>query len=423
MAAFEAALSCCADPAAFVSIEIARARAIEGVGAVAGEEVVALRAARGRVTISTVVASHAIPTFDQSAMDGYAVRTCDITEASATLPVVARQAAGPSLGVDMSPAQAAVRIFTGAAVPPGYDAVVMQEACTARAGLVTIAHKPARGEHIRLAGDDVPAGAVIVEAGTLIDARHIAILAAAGLPNIRVRRTVRVGVLSTGNELRDVHEQLRAGEIHDSNREMLMSLLEGPAIKTVDLGRIPDDRTSIAKAFDAATRDLDVVISTGGVSVGEEDHVAAALTAVGGTLSPLKAAIKPGKPASVGRLGAAVLIGLPGNPVSALVTFLWFARAILQRRMGLEPSNPSPVAAVAEFDEIRRPGRDEFVPVVITGRDTAGHPVVEKRRRAGSARLSSLIDADGFARISGELSVVSRGDLLSLYAFGADFCL
>jgi molybdopterin molybdotransferase len=423
MAALEGAIPCCADHTGSVSIEMARMRAVEGVGAVAGEEVVGLQAARGRVTTVTVVASHAIPPFNQSAMDGYAVRACDVAEATVTLPVVARQAAGPSLCIDASSKRAAVRIFTGAALPPGFDAVVMQEACTARAGHVTIAHQPARGEHIRLAGDDVPAGAVIVEAGTLIDARHIAILAAAGLPEIRVRRPVRVGVLSTGNELRAFHEPLCPGEIHDSNRAMLMSLLDGPAIETVDLGRIRDEPAIIAETFKAAASDLDVLISTGGVSVGEEDHVAAAIATVGGSLSQLKAAIKPGKPASVGRLGAAVLIGLPGNPVSALVTFLWFARAISQRRMGLEPGNPSPVVAVAGFDEIRRPGRDEFVPFVTTRHDDAGRPVVEKRRRAGSARLSSLIDADGFARISGELSIVSRGDPLSLYAFGTDFCL
>lgn len=139
---------------------------------------------RGRVTLHSIVAPHALPPFDQSAMDGYAVRTCDFTEAVAILPVDARQATGSNLCVTASAPRAAVRIFTGAAIPPGFDAVVMQEAGTARRGLVTIPHKPARGEHIRLADDDVPAGAVIVEAGTLIDARHIAILAAAGVSKI-----------------------------------------------------------------------------------------------------------------------------------------------------------------------------------------------------------------------------------------------
>ena len=424
MAALDAASPpCCANRTAFVSVEVARMHAIEGVTAVTGEEVVALRTARGRITTSPILASHAVPPFDQSAMDGYAVRTCDFINGAATLPVVGRQAAGPDLCAAAPAMPAAVRIFTGAAIPLGFDAVVMQEDCTPLTGIVTVPRRPARGEHIRLAGDDVRAGAVIVEANVLIDARHIAILAASGVPSICVRRRVRVGVLSTGNELRELYEQLVPGEIHDSNRAMLMSLLEGPAIEIIDLGRIQDNPASLAEAIDAAACDFDVVISTGGVSVGEEDHIRAAVMAAGGKLSPLKAAIKPGKPASVGQLGAATLIGLPGNPVSALVTFLWFARAILLRRMGLEPSNPLPVPAVAGFDEIRRPGRDEFVPVVIVGRDAEGRAIVEKRRRTGSARLSALIDADGFARIPGELSAVCRGDPLSLHVFGADFCL
>ena len=194
-------------------------------------------------------------------------------------------------------------------------------------------------------------------------------------------------------------------------------------MELTDLGRIQDDASFIARAFEAAARDSDIVISTGGVSVGEEDHVRAAVTAAGGKLWPLKAAIKPGKPASVGRLGAANLIGLPGNPVSALVTFMWFARPIISRRMGLQPREPLPVAAIAGFSEMRSTGRDEFTPVVIAGHDSDGRPIVEKRRQAGSARLSSLIEADGFARIPAKQSTISRGDLLRLYTFGADFCL
>lgn len=421
MTFLDIAPSCCADHSPFVSIEEAHMRAVKGVTPVIGEEVVALRAARGRVTTSPILAPHAIPPFDQSAMDGYAVRTADFINGAATFPVVARQAAGSDLCAAVPNFAAAVRIFTGAAIPAGFDAVVMQEECTRLPGAVTVRRRPARGEHIRPAGDDVPAGTVIVEADTLIDARHIAIFAAAGVPNVSVRRRLRIGLFSTGNELREPHEQLVPGAIHDSNRPMLLSLLEGSAVELSDLGRVRDDPASIAEAIEAAACSSDVVISSGAVSVGEEDHVRAAVLAAGGTLSPLKAAIKPGKPASVGRLGAANLVALPGNPVSALVTFLWFARPILLSRLGLEPRNPLPVPAVAGFDEVRRPGRDEFVPVVIAGCDAAGRPIVEQRRRAGSARLSSLIGADGLARIPGGLSAVSRGDPLSLYTFGADF--
>lgn len=423
MAILDLPRSCCSDPAEFISIEAARARALEGVRPVTGDEVVGLRAARGRVNISAIVAGHALPPFDQSAMDGYAVRTSDFVDGSATLPVMARQPAGPVLCGSVGEERGVVRIFTGAAIPPGFDAVVMQEHCEQRAGLVAVPRRPEPGEHIRASGDDVPAGAVIIPANSLIDARHIAILAAAGVPNINARRRVRVAVLSTGNELREPDEPLRPGEIHDSNRAMLLSLLEGRAVELFDLGRIPDNPGAIAKAFRSAARDFDVVVSSGGVSVGEEDHIRAAVFVAGGEIAPLNAAIKPGKPISVGRLGTATLIGLPGNPVSALVTFLWFARPIVLRRMGLNPGDLLPTRAVAAFEQQRKAGRDEFVPVVVNGRDREGRLIVERRQRAGSARLSSLIDADGLARIPGELTTIHQGDTLEVYTFGSAFSL
>jgi len=415
--------SCCADHANFISIETARMRALDGVTVVAGEETVALCAARGRVTSSAIVASHALPPFNQSAMDGYAVRIRDFIDGSATFPILTRQAAGLMRSDAIPNTPGAVRIFTGAVIPVGFDAVVMQEQCQQLGNAVLVPRCPAHGEHVRWSGDDVVEGAIIVESGSMIDSRHVAILAAAGVPTVRIRRRVHVGVLSTGNELREPHEPLDPGEIHDSNRAMLLSLLEEPALDVTDLGRIRDDPGVIAKTFEAASGDFDVVISTGGISVGEEDHIRAAVIAAGGTLAPLKAAIKPGKPASVGHLGRASLIGLPGNPVSALVTFLWFARPILRRRMGLHPTDPFPIPAIAGFDETRRPGRDEFVPVVIADRDRDGRPVIDRRHRAGSARLSSLLDADGFARIPGRVSMIARGDQLDLYLFTAAFRL
>lgn len=412
-----------AEPPAFVSVEAARLRAIDGVCAVDGDELVPLSHARGRIAAVPVHAPKPVPPFHQSAMDGYAVRTSDLASGAMVLPVVARQAAGPDRFPSTLQSPGAVRIFTGAAIPAGCDAVVMQEECSEADGRVSIRHSPQPGEHIRPAGDDILIGGTLVEAGTLIDARHIAILAAAGLPEVRVRRHVRVAVLSTGTELREPHEQLAPGEIHDSNRAMLMSMLQAKAFEVTDLGGIEDNAVSIGKALEIAAAKNDVIISSGGVSVGEEDHIRAAVLSIGGSFVRLKASIKPGKPASVGRIGAVSLIALPGNPVSALVTYLWFGRPVLQRRIGLEPQAPRAIAAVAAFNEFRRPGRDEFVPVLITGWDGDGRPQVEKHRTPGSARLSSLIDADGLAGIPGELPAVRRGDPLKLYPFGADFSL
>lgn len=413
----------CADHAGFVSVEAARKLALDGVLPVAGEELVPLRSAHGRVAASSVSASHPLPPFNQSAMDGYAVRTRDFTAGRATFPVVGRQVAGQQLRDQLPNIPAALRIFTGAPLPADFDAVIMQEHCTRVGETVTMPRQPTQGDHIRLLGEDVPDGAIILTAGTTIDARHIAILAAAGVPAVRVHRQVRVGVLSTGNELREPHEPLAPGETHDCNRAMLFSLLHGPAIDLTDLGCVHDDPAVIAEAFNKASSTYDVVLSTGGVSVGEEDHVRSSVAAAGGTLASLKAAIKPGKPVSVGHLGRANLIGLPGNPISALVTFLWFARPIVMRRAGAVLDEPRPVPAAAGFDEIRHPGRDEFVPVVITGRDGIGRLVVEKTGPGGSARLSSLLGTDGLVRIPGTATAVTRGCPLDLYVFDGSFKL
>lgn len=415
--------SCQADAQGVIAIECARERALAGVETVSGDEVAPLAAARGRVTASAILSTHALPPFDQSAMDGYAVRTRDGARGLHCLPIVSRRAAGASASLISADGPAAVRIFTGARIPSGFDAVVMQEECSQADGRVTIRTWPKPGQHVRPAGDDMPAGAVIVDADTLVDARHCSILAASGVPNVHVRRRLRVGVLSTGDELRDPSEPLQGSEIHDSNRAMLLSLVQCNAIDATDLGRIEDKSDRIASVLQKAAREFDVLISSGGVSVGEEDHVHAAVELAGGSLEWLGTSIKPGKPVSVGRLGSANVIGLPGNPVAALVTFLWFARPILQRRMGLRPADPIVVAARAGFDELRKSSRDEFVPVVISGRSSDGYPVVEKRRRAGAARLSSLLGADGFARLpAGERRIV-RGDPINLYPFAAAFSL
>lgn len=410
-----------ADRPGVMSVDAARLRALSEIVPVEGEELVPLHSARGRVTATAVMARHALPPFDQSAMDGYAVRTSDFVNRAAAFRVVARRAAGPQYYEVVPDVPAAVRIFTGAAVPFGFDAVVTQEECTRLQAGVVIPRRPICGENIRLSGEDVPAGAKIVDADIVIDSRHIAILAAAGVPTVSVRRRVRVTVLSTGNELREPHERLNLGEVHDCNRTMLLSLLEAPAIERIDLGRVPDDPEAIAQTFRAAASESDIVLSTGGVSVGEEDHVRSSVTSAGGTLSSLKASIKPGKPVSVGHLGNASIIGLPGNPVSALVTFLWFARPIVQRRMGLNPSPPRSLRAVAGFDEVRRPGRDEFLPVAVSGRDQSGRYIIVRRGPGGSARLSPLIAADGLARISGNINAVSRGSELEFYPFEGQF--
>jgi molybdopterin molybdotransferase len=415
--------ACCSEHSDSVSVEIARARALQGVTAIQGDDPVPLHQSRGRIAAADVVARHAVPPFNQSAMDGYAVRTQDFSAPVTNLPVVGRHAAGLTRATERMTSPSALRIFTGAPVPPEFDAVVMQENCEVADNSVTMSSRPKSGENIRLLGEDVPVGATILESGTEIDARHVALLASAGVPTVLVKRKVRVAIVSTGNELREPHESLAFGEIHDCNRSMLLSLLDNPAVEVSHLGTVADCRETIAERFLVASREFDIVLSTGGMSVGEEDHVRSSVIAAGGTLGPLKASIKPGKPVSVGQLGDAMLVGLPGNPVSALVTFLWFARPIVMRRAGADPKEPRPIASVADFEELRRPGRDEFVPINVSGQDDCGRMILGKPRPRGSARLSSLLATDGLARFPGHLTAVTRGTPLEFYPFTGPFHL
>ena len=219
------------------SIEEARRTALLGIKPVSGIEVVPLRDSVGRVLADAVFTPHDLPPFDQSAMDGYAVRTSDFTSGCLSLPVRARRAAGASHDLSLGSSPAAVRIFTGAQVPGGFDAVVMQEHVFLHDGVARFERPPHAGDNVRHAGEDVPRGCMIMEPGVKLDSRHVAILAAAGVPTVRVRRRVRVAVLSTGSELREPGTTLQDGEIHDSNRAMLLALLDRSGVQLIDLGR------------------------------------------------------------------------------------------------------------------------------------------------------------------------------------------
>lgn len=405
-----------------INVERARFAAIAGVLPVVGFERLPLCDLLGRILDEDIHASIALPPFDQSAMDGYAVRSSEFSSVPATRRVAGRVAAGHQPSKESYPEGTVVRIFTGAAIPSGFDAVIMQEFCSRDGELVSINHLPTPGEHVRRSGDDVRIGDLLVAKDTLIDPRHIAIMAAGGIALANVRRKLNVGLISTGDELFDTSEILGPAGIHDSNKPMLAAMLARPGITLHDFGHVSDDPDVLAHAFSDAAKTVDVLVSTGGISVGEEDHVQAAIAAKGGYVDPLKAGIKPGKPAAIGRLGDCVLLALPGNPLSALVTFLWFARPVIEKRMGMTPSMPMAIKAHAGFSEHRRPGRDEFVPVAVRKEDD-GTLLATKLGRGGSSRLAPLVSADALARISGNLERIEIGDPLDIYLFSSGFAL
>ncbi|WP_246479589.1 gephyrin-like molybdotransferase Glp [Niveibacterium microcysteis] len=355
-------------------------------------ESVGLLDATGRVLASDLVSSIAVPPHDNSAMDGYAVRCVDVTQPGVRLPVSQRVPAGASPAP--LAAGSAARIFTGAPIPSGADAVVMQERCHADTDGVAIDELPRLGQNIRRRGEDIEVGASVLSAGVRLNAARIGLAASIGVPQLNVLRRLRVAVFFTGDELREPGEALGPGAIFNSNRYMVRSLLAMLGCEVTDLGIVRDDLTATRDALRRAAAAHDVVLTCGGVSVGEEDHVKAAVEAEG-ALSLWKIAIKPGKPLAFGRVGEADFIGLPGNPVSAFVTFVMLVQPFLCRRMGLRDVGPVRREVPTTFDWLRAESRREFVRVQL---DADGRAVLHPRQ--GSGVLSSCAWADGLLDVA-----------------------
>ncbi|MBU2641464.1 MAG: molybdopterin molybdotransferase MoeA [Gammaproteobacteria bacterium] len=304
---------------------------LERARAVSETQTVAVAAALGRVLAAPQISAITVPPLDNSAMDGYAVRMADMAAAGVKLPVSQRIQAG-EVGVPLA-AGTAARIFTGAPVPAGADAVLMQENCTADGESVVINQLPRAGENIRRAGEDIQVGAHILAAGTRIGAAEMGLAASVGLAELPVLRRLKVACFFTGDELVTPGQALQPGQIYNSNRYTLTGLVNGLGCELIDLGIVPDTLAATEDALARAAREADVVITSGGVSVGEADYVKAAVEKLG-AVEMWKVAMKPGKPIVYGRVGHADFIGLPGNPVSAFATFCLFVRPFLLKRMG-----------------------------------------------------------------------------------------
>jgi molybdopterin molybdotransferase len=374
-----------------ISFDEALAALLARAEPVGGIETVATIDAGARVLAADLCSTIDVPPMDNSQMDGYAVRSADLAPAGpghpASLRVAQRIAAG-QVGSALEPGCAA-RIFTGAPVPEGADAIVMQEAVRAEAADILIDRPVTAGEWIRRRGEDVRRGSVILEAGQRLSPQAVGLAASVGLATIPVRRRLRVACFFTGDELAQPGEPLKPGAIYDSNRYMLVSLLRRLGCEVTDLARVPDDLQATRQALREAAAGNDLILSSGGMSVGEEDHVRPALQAEG-ELAMWQIAMKPGKPLAWGRVGAAHFIGLPGNPVSAFVTFLMLVRPVLLRLQGVHAVEPEVRHAVAAFDWIRPDARREFLRATCLpdGR-------LQLFPNQGSAVLTSVVQADG----------------------------
>jgi molybdopterin molybdotransferase len=389
-----------------LSIDGARALIGERLPAVSGREVLPLAEADGRVLADDVIAPLDLPPFANSAVDGYAVRFADLKGTGETvLPVHGRLAAG-SAGAP-PPAGAAVRIFTGAPMPDRYDTVFMQEDVQFEGGRVVLPGGLKAGANRRLAGEDLRRGERALAAGKSLGPQDIALLAALGIDNVPVRRKLRVAVFSTGDEIVSAGEPLGEAKIYDSNRFMLLALLRRLACEVTDLGILPDDRAIVSQALAGAADGHDLIVTSGGVSTGEEDHVKAAVESAGG-LSFWRLAIKPGRPVAMGIVRGTPFVGLPGNPVAVFVTFAHVARVMIARLAGETFEPPKAIEVRSAFAYRKKEGRREYVRVRLS--NGTGGLEAHKHPREGAGILTSLTETDGLVELAEGVTRIEPGD-------------
>jgi molybdopterin molybdotransferase len=398
-----------------MSVDEAVAIIAARVSTVQDIEAVSLAAADGRVLAKDISAPLPLPPFTNSAVDGYAVRSGDLpqTEEQA-FPIAGRVQAGGSAPAPVE-AGHAVRIFTGAPMPRGADTVFMQEDVRLDQGRVVLPAGLKAGANVRPAGEDIPAGHFALKSGRRLRPQDVALVAAFGMTHVDVRRRIRVAVFSTGNELVSPGIPRGAAQLFDSNRFMLMAMLVRLGCEVSDLGILGDDRAALASALKNAADAHDLILTTGGVSTGEEDHVKAAVESVG-TLVLWRMAIKPGRPVAMGIIGGTPFIGLPGNPVASFVTFVHVVRPTVLALAGTAQQRLVPMPVRAAFTYQKKIARREYVRVNLRKADD-GVLEVTKFPREGAGLLSSLVDTDGLVELGEAIARVEPGQTVGFLGY------
>lgn len=400
-----------------LSVEEAQALALEIVSRPRGQELVSLLSSLGRIAAKNLYAPKPMPFFDNSAMDGYAIRTSGLKgEGPYVLKIVGESAAGVAVTGSFD-YNAALRIYTGALVPKGFDAVIAQENCKLADGFIKFQGKPLSGRNIRYQGSDTPRGVCLISEGTRIAPHHLGLLAANGYSAVNVYTKPKVGVFSTGDELAEPGQQLKAGQIYDCNKPLLIALLASMGIDAVDLGALSDDPESTKEFLSRNRNKFDLLISTGSVSVGERDFLKAAFKAAGGHIRSWKVAVKPGKPVMFGKLGKAVFTGLPGNPFAVFVGFNLFVKSQVLQMSGQLNVSINWQEAKADFLWERTPGRTEVFPVKLRLDENTGDEKLEKLGNSVSATLFPLASADGLAMVRADCDKIKPGDTIRWHSF------
>jgi len=378
-------------------------------------ETVPLAAAAGRILAAPLESTSDVPPHDNAAVDGYAVFFADLTAGEpSVLPVTGRAAAGQPLDRAARRGEA-IRIFTGAPMPEGPDTVLMQEDCREADGKVTLPPGIKHGANRRRRGEDVERGAVVLQRGCRLRPQDIGIAAALGRTALPVYRRLRVALLSTGDEVREPGTTLPPGAIYDSNRYTLMALVAGLGCAVDDLGILPDDAARVREAIAAAARSHDAVITSGGMSTGEEDHVKTAVEALG-SLHFWRLAIRPGRPVALGQVAGVPFLGLPGNPVAVMVTFLLLARPLLLRLCGAGATAPRQYRVTAGFSYAKKASRAEYLRARLERGEDGGW-IARKFPRDGAGIMSSLVASDGLVAIAEGVTEIAQGSAVDFLPF------
>ena len=397
-----------------LSVEQARARIMALITPLTTLERLHVRAALGRVLAEDIIASVNVPPYANSAMDGYAVRGADLSAASTTLRVIGTALAGVPFEGRVEPGTC-VRIMTGAVLPASADTVLMQEHVQRSGEDITVQGAHRIGENVRHSGEDIASGSVVLAGGRRLLPSDLGLIASLGVGEVSVYRRLRVAFFSTGDELRSIGEPLAAGQIYDSNRYTLYGMLTRLGAELIDMGVIPDRRERIESAFLEAAQAADVVITSGGVSVGEADYVKETLDRLG-NVDFWKIAMKPGKPLAFGKVRQALFFGLPGNPVSVMATFYQFVLPALRQLMG-EPMNAMMTIKVPCAQALKKqPGRTDFQRGLLV-KNASGELVVDSTGLQGSHVLSSMSRANCFIVLPAECGDVPTGTLVEVQPF------
>ena len=398
-----------------LSADAAQAQIKAGVSRVRGVEKIAIREALNRILAEDIRSRINVPSGTNSAMDGYAVNSADIpADGTAGLNVLGTAWAGKPFESKLT-AGNCVRIMTGAIMPEGADTVVIQEDVQADGSGIRIDGSTRKGDNVRQAGEDIAAGDLILTAGRRLNPADIGLIASLGIAEVSVVRRLRVAFFSTGDELRSIGETLNDGAIYDSNRYTLYGMLERMGADIIDMGVIKDDLEALEEAFSIAAANADVLITSGGVSVGEADYIKEILAKLG-QVDFWKVAIKPGRPLAFGHVGDAVFFGLPGNPVSVMVTFYEFVQPALRKMIGEDDTGVLTLKARCDSRLKKRPGRVEYQRGILQ-QDEDGNLVVVKTGAQGSGILTSMSQANCFIILAIDSEGVEPGMYVDIQPF------